>query len=90
MSLSTRTMQNGLNKITKTVGCSIQQGFASLPSSTGGAPFTKVGASPKVGYAHFCGDHPVEPVIPVDIEDTDTTDPNNKQEDDDSDNNDND
>ena len=38
-SLSTRTMQNGLSKATRLVGCSLESGYSSLPGVTGGGGY---------------------------------------------------
>ena len=62
MGLSTRTMNNGLNKISKTIGCTLEQGMANLPGFFAGSG--PKGTSPQVGYAHFCGDALIEPYVP--------------------------
>ena len=68
LSLSTRTMYNGLSKATHLVGCSLQSGVASLPGVSGGSGYRF--KSQRVGYAHYCGkienETPVDPNKPTD------------------------
>ena len=56
-------MRDGISKVVKRVGCSVEQGIDSLPSFTAGGGYRSI-TSPKVGYAHFCGDVVVEPYVP--------------------------
>ena len=77
MSLSTRTMNNGLKKVTHLVGCTLQSSLASFPGISSGGGYRQ--NHPQVSYAHFCGDAPIVPperVIPVaPVTPIDTVDP---------------
>ena len=72
LSLSTRTMYNGLSKATHLVGCSMQSGIASLPGVSAGTGYRF--KDQRVGYAHYCGDtsnyvHPDDGTTPPPEED---------------------
>ena len=58
LGLSTRTMQNGLTKAHRMVGCTLEASYASLPAVSSGGGYKQ---SPRVGYASFCGDAPTTP-----------------------------
>ena len=80
MSLSTRTMNNGLKKVTHLVGCTLQSSLASFPGISSGGGYRQ--QHPQVSYAHFCGDAPIVPperpvpVVPVaPVTPIDTVDP---------------
>ena len=59
MSLSTRTMNNGLKKVTHLVGCTLHNSLASFSGIPGGGGYRQ--QHPQVSYAHFCGDAPIVP-----------------------------